>query len=168
MINQISVETLIEAYTNGMGTTDGIRIFKENGRPLGYVTDLRTKYAQAGSRERKEQERRERIKAERAEKMPEAVAEMISFLENNLKGAEVFKNITQPNVKVNDCTCYVTVDPIDQNHRLGIMHSHLSSSEMASLIEGFSISYGNTECHILWNGLSRDDIVETINKVCYA
>ncbi|WWS25134.1 hypothetical protein vBKpnAMK6_00180 [Klebsiella phage vB_Kpn_AM_K6] len=95
---------------------------------------------------------------------------MIDFLDNHLAkyGAEVFKNITQPNVHANGCKCYVIVDPIYGKHRLGIMHRELNYSEMAEYVEAcFKCSPSeSSDRHILISGLSRDDIVEVILKLC--
>lgn len=165
MLNQITAEELIQNFAPG-GNTDGIRIFLPNGRPLGYITDLRVQLNRKQSARAKQKEYSNKVTEERREKMPEAVDEMVEFLTNHLPGAKVFKNITQPNVWLNGALCYITVDPIYNQHRLGIGHPVLNSSDMADMVQGFRVSEGNSEHHILWNGLSRDDIVETIKKVC--
>ncbi|MGZ7278213.1 transcription termination factor Alc, partial [Streptococcus pyogenes] len=69
--------------------------------------------------------------------MPEAVEEMRSFLDNHLTkyGAEVMINISQPNVHVNGCKCYIIVDPIYGKHRLGVSNPRLSASEMAEMVD---------------------------------
>ena len=165
MLNQITTDELISTFAPG-GSTDQIRIFAANGRPVGYITDLRVILNRKQSTRAKQKEYSNKVTEERREKMPDAVEEMREFLENNLTDAKVFVNISQPNVWINGCICYITVDPIYNQHRLGIGHPHLTENDMASMVQGFRVSNGGSEHHILWNGLSRDDIIETIKKVC--
>ncbi|UVD32625.1 hypothetical protein ENTB43_204 [Enterobacter phage Entb_43] len=166
MLNLITAEELVEIYE---GTHhDGIRIFK-NSRPLGYITDLRVAYSRDQKRQKARKEYSNRVNEERAEKMPEAVEEMRSFLDNHLAkyGAEVMINISQPNVHVNGCKCYIIVDPIYGKHRLGVSNPRLSASEMAEMVDPcFKIQNSPAEHHILINGLSQDDIVQAIIKLC--
>lgn len=166
MLNQITANDLIAAFAPN-GSTDDIRIFNEKGRAVGYITDLRIKFDQKHRASKKQKEYNNKITEERREKMPEAVNEMVEFLSNNLQG-EAFINISQPNVKINGCTCYITVDPMyDNQHRLAIMHRELTTVEMIDMVKDFRVSSGNTsDRQVLFNGLTRDDIVETIKKVC--
>lgn len=166
MINLITAEELVEIYE---GTHhDGIRVFK-NSRPLGYITDLRVAYSRDVKRQKQRKEYNNRISEERAEKLPAAVEEMRLFLDSQLTkyGADVFVNISQPNVHVNDCKCYIVVDPIYGKHRLGVSNPRRTASEMAEDVETcFKIQQSPAEHHVLINGLSQDDIVEAIIKLC--
>lgn len=160
----------LDMVVNKYGThSDGIFVW--NGtKKVGFVTDLRTHMARKEAARKKQKEYTNRVNEQRAEALPEAVDEMIDFLDNHLAkyGAEVFKNITQPNVHANGCKCYVIVDPIYCKHRLGIMHRELNYSEMAEYVEAcFKCSPSeSSDRHILISGLSRDDIVEVILKLC--
>lgn len=166
MINLITPEELIEIYE---GTHhDGIRIFRGN-RNLGYITDLRVAYSRDQKRQKARKEYTNRINEERAEKMPEAVEEMRSFLDNHLTkyGADVMINISQPNVHVNGCKCYIIVDPIYGKHRLGVSNPRRTASEMAEDVDTcFKIQASPAEHHVLINGMSADDIVQAIIKLC--
>ncbi|ANA49564.1 inhibitor of host transcription [Salmonella phage vB_SnwM_CGG4-1] len=160
----ITNEALVEKY----GTHhDGISVFK-GSRRVGYLTDLRKAFAADQKKRKKQKEYNNKVTEARQEAMPEAVEEMKNFLENQLTkyGAEVIINITQPNVLINDCKCYITVDPIYGKHRLGIHNPYMDSSEMADEIQGFKVSQSDAPNHVLWNGLSQDDIVEVIVKLC--
>lgn len=160
----ISNDMLVEAY----GTRhDGIYVY--NGmRIVGFLSDLRKKFASDKKSQQKQKEYRNKKSEERREALDESVPLMVEFLTNNLTkyDAEVFINQTQPNVKMNGCTCYVVVEPLTLQHRLGIKHPRMSQCDMASEVEGFRISASDHENHILLNGLSQDDIVETIIKLC--
>lgn len=146
---------------------DGIFVYK-GLKTVGYLTDLRIALSRKASLKLKQKEYSNKVNEERNEKMPEAVEEMREFLDNNLSkfGCEVFVNITQPNVHVNGCKCYIIVDPIRGKHQLGIMHRELSYDLMAAEIPGFSCSNTNSTRHILFRGMSKDDLIETIKKIC--
>jgi cellobiose phosphorylase len=160
----ITNEMLVEKYGD---RHDGISVYK-GSRRVGYLTDLRMAYAKDNKKRKKQKEYNNKVTEARREAMPEAVNEMKEFLENQLAkhNAEVFINETQPNVHINGCKCYITVDPIYNKHRLGIYHPEMSSSDMADEISGFTISKSDSEHHVLWNSMTRDDIVETIIKLC--
>ncbi|QQG32164.1 inhibitor of host transcription [Citrobacter phage CkP1] len=160
----ITNEMLVEKYGD---RHDGISIYK-GSRRVGYLTDLRISYAKESKKKVKQKEYNTKATEARRDAMPEAVNEMKVFLENHLSkfNAEVFINETQPNVHINDCKCYIIVDPIYGKHRLGIQHSSLDANDMASLVDEFPISSSTAKHHVLWNSLSRDDIVEVIIKLC--
>lgn len=166
MLNLITAEELVEIYE---GTHhDDIRVFK-GSRPLGYITDLRIAYSRDQKRQKARKEYTNRVNEERAEKMPAAVDEMVSFLDSHLTkfGAEVMVNISQPNVHVNGCKCYIIVDPIYGKHRLGVSNPRRSAAEMAEDVDTcFKIQNSPAEHHILINGMSQDDIVQAIIKLC--
>ncbi|BBC78293.1 inhibitor of host transcription [Escherichia phage EcS1] len=147
---------------------DGISIFK-GSKTIGYITDLRIAMARNLSKRKKQKEYNNKVTEARRDAMPDAVEEMKSFLENQLGkyGAEVFINISQPNVHLSGNKCYIIVDPIYGNHRLGIQHSRLTADEMASMVETcFKISASDSPHHILINNMTQDDIFETIVKLC--
>lgn len=54
----------------------------------------------------------------------------------------------------------------DKFNRLGIAHSTLTSDEVAALIDNSHKVQSESAKHVLVNGLSRDDIVEVIKKLC--
>lgn len=146
---------------------DGIYVYKQN-RNLGFLTDFRRKLATEMKSKVKQKEYRNKKCEERKEALHESVPEMVEFLKNNLKlDAEVFINQTQPNVHVNGHVCYVVVEPLTLQHRLGIKHKYMSQDDMAGEVgTQFRISASDNINHILLNGLSQDDIVETIHKLC--
>lgn len=165
MMCLISNEMLVEQYGD---RHDGIKVYK-GSRAVGFLTDLRKKYASNEKLKRKSKEYRNKRSEERLEMLPEAVEEMKEFLDNQLAkyDCKVFVNITQPNVHINGCKCYIIVDPIYQKHRLGIVHSNMNYSEMAEELETcFNLTPSNHPNHILISGMSQDDIVETIVKIC--
>lgn len=166
LMSQITIEMLVEAYGE---SCDGIRIFDKKGRGVGYVTDLKMKFAKDKAAQKKQKEYRDRKSEERREALEGDAPLMVEFLQNHLANldAEIFVNQTQPNVKVNGHTCYVVVEPLTQQHRLGIKHKFMSQDEMAEEVgTQFRISASDNKNHILLNGLSQDDIVETIKKLC--
>lgn len=148
---------------------DGISVFNGNRR-VGFITDLRIHMARAEATRKKQKEYSNKVNEARAEALPEAVEEMREYLDNQLTkyGAEVFINISQPNVHANGCKCYVIVDPIYGKHRLGVLHRELDFSQMAEEIEPcFKLTPSeHSNRHILISGMSRDDIVEAIIKLC--
>lgn len=161
----ISVNEVVKKY----GThTDGISVYKNRAK-IGYITDLRLAMARDISKNKKQKEYRNKVCEQRREAMPEAVIEMKEFLDNQLGKfeAEIFINITQPNVHLNGHKCYIVVDPIYNKHRLGILHKTMDSYDM---IESLGSNYRFSECetrnHILINSIERDDIIEVIKKIC--
>ena len=151
------------------GREDGIYAYNEKGKNLGFLTDLRIALARKDKAYRVAQERRVKESALRDEKMPQAVEEMILFLQNNLTkiDADVFKNITQPNVHAMGHKFYLIVDPLNGNHRLGIMHATKSHADLVLEFDGYKIQGKDMGTrHLLINGVSQDDIVEIILKVC--
>ncbi|ARB06019.1 hypothetical protein fHeYen901_246 [Yersinia phage fHe-Yen9-01] len=162
----ITNDMLVERYGS---THDGIRVFGSNGKPIGYLTDLRVAYSRDVKANKKQKEYNNKIAEARRDAMPEAVEQMKDYLKSQLVkyDAEVFINISQPNVHLNGCKCYITVDSLnDKSHRLGIMHPTLSVNDMSDMIQGFKVSNGTSDNHILWNNLSADDIIDTIKRVC--
>ncbi len=147
---------------------DGIQVYKGNRR-VGYLTDLRRDMFNAKKSRTKQKEYNNKAAEARREAMPEAVEEMKDFLENQLSkyGAEVFINISQPNVHLNGNKCYITVDPVHGKHRLGIIHVSMDSSEMAEEVDTlYKLSPCVSDRQILINSIERDAIVETIIKLC--
>lgn len=163
----ISNENVVEHFAPG-GKHDGICVFDVRGRNIGFITDLRLSMAREAKNKANQKARSDKMTAERREKMQPAVEEMVEYLKNQLAkyDAEIFINQTQPNVVLNGHKCYITVEPIYNQHRLGIMHKSLDANTMASMVTDFRISSSPHENHVLWNGLSQDDIVETIIKLC--
>lgn len=161
----ISTDMLVKAYGD---STDGISIFKGSKR-VGYISSLREDFSKKAKRKTVQKEFNNRRTEQSRDLMPEAVEEMKVFLENQLAkyDCEVFINQTQPNVHINGCKCYITVNPLTGKHRLGISNPNKDSSEMAEQIDPcFKISASDAPHHILANGLERDDIVEAIIQVC--
>lgn len=158
-----------EMIVNAFGDRhDGIQVFKNN-KSVGFLTDLRVTLARNFKKKLKQKEYSNRVAEARRDAMPDAVQEMLEFLENQLSkyDARVFINETQPNVHINDCKCYIIVDPIYGKHRLGIYNPNKEASEMAEEVEQcFKISSSDALHHILINSMSRDDIVEAIVKLC--
>lgn len=163
-LQQITNETVVAAFGD---RHDGIWVYK-GLKKVGYLSDLRTALSRSASKRSKQKEYNDRISEERREKMPEAVQEMKTFLESYLAntGAEIFINISQPNVHINGHKCYIIVDPIYEKHQLGIMHKNMTYDDMASEIPSFSCSSSTSRNHILFRGLSSDDIINTIFKLC--
>ncbi|AWD90387.1 inhibitor of host transcription [Erwinia phage Cronus] len=161
----ITNEMLVEKYGD---RHDGICVFN-GGKTVGFLTDLRTAFAKDQKKRRKQKDYTDRVTEARRDAMPEAVNEMKEYLENQLAkyDADVFINLTQPNVHLNGHKLYITVDPIYGKHRLGIMHASMSSSELAEEVDTcYRISYSDSPRHILINGIEKDAIVETIIKLC--
>lgn len=145
---------------------DGIFVYKGE-KKIGFLSDLRLKLGRKVAQKIKQKAYTTAQTEERREAMPQAVEEMIEFLTNNLPNAEVFKNITQPNVHINGHKFYVICDPLtDKYNRLGIHHSEMDADEVAMLIDtSHSISTESGK-NVLVNGLSRDNIVEVIKTLC--
>lgn len=161
----ITNEMLVAKYGD---RHDGISIYKGSKR-VGYITDLRTAFAKDNKKRKAQKEYSNKVAEARREAMPEAVEEMKDFLENQLSkhGADVFINISQPNVHLNGHKCYITVDPVYGKHRLGIIHASMDSSEMAEEVDSlYKLSPCDFDRQILINSIERDAIVETIIKLC--
>lgn len=159
----ITNEMLVEKYGD---RHDGICVYN-GGKTVGYLTDLRIAFAKDQKKRKKQKEYNNQTTEKRRELMGYAVEEMKQYLETHLckYGAEVMINISQPNVHLNGHKCYITVEPIYGAHRLGIQHASMTADEMANEVE-FKISASDAPHHILMNGLTPDDIVETIIKLC--
>lgn len=161
----ITNEMLVAEYGD---RHDGIYIYK-GSRTVGFISDLRTAYAKNNKKRKKQKEYSNKVAEARREAMPEAVEEMKDFLENQLSkyDAEVFINISQPNVHLNGHKCYITVDPVYGKHRLGIIHASMNSSEMAEEVDTiYKLSPCDSDRQILINSIEKDAIVETIIKLC--
>lgn len=145
---------------------DGISVYKGQKR-VGFISDLRLTIGRKAAAKIKQKVYSTKQTEERREAMPQAVASMVEFLSNNLPNAEVFVNITQPNVRIDGHKFYIICDPLtDKFNRLGIVHSELSSDEVAALIDNSHKVQSESAKHVLVNGLSRDDIIEVIKKLC--
>lgn len=161
----ITNEMVVAAYGD---RTDGISVFKGTRR-VGYLTDLRKDYAKNAKRKTTAKEYRNRRLEAVRDLMPDAVEEMKDYLENQLVKFDctVFINQTQPNVHINNCKCYIIVNPITGKHRLGVSNPNKSASEMAEEVPAcFKISASPAEHHILINNLEKDDIIEAIKALC--
>lgn len=145
---------------------DGIFVYKGE-KKVGFLSDLRLTMGRKSAQKLKQKAYSTKLTEERREAMPQAVENMVEFLSNNLPTAEVFINITQPNVKIDGHKFYIICDPLtDKYNRLGIVHSELSADEVASLIDNSHKVQSESARHVLVNGLSRDDIIEVIKKLC--
>lgn len=145
---------------------DGISVYKGQKR-VGFLSDLRLTLGRKAAAKVKQKAYSTKQTEERREAMPQAVDNMVEFLTNNLPKAEVFINITQPNVHIDGHKFYIICDPLtDKFNRLGIVHSELSSDEVAALIDNSYKVQSESAKHVLVNGLSRDDIIEVIKKLC--
>lgn len=145
---------------------DGISVYKGQKR-VGFLSDLRLTLGRKAAAKVKQKAYSTKQTEERREAMPQAVEAMVEFLTNNLPKAEVFINITQPNVHIDGHKFYIICDPLtDKFNRLGIVHSELSSDEVAALIDNSHKVQSESAKHVLVNGLSRDDIIEVIKKLC--
>lgn len=145
---------------------DGISVYKGTKR-VGFLSDLRLTLGRKLAQKVKQKAYSTKQTEERREAMPQAVDNMVEFLTNNLPNAEVFINISQPNVHIDGHKFYIICDPLtDKFNRLGIAHSTLSSDEVAELIDNSHKVQSESARHVLVNGLSRDDIVEVIKKLC--
>ncbi|QPB12375.1 inhibitor of host transcription [Providencia phage PSTCR6] len=163
-LQSITNEQLVEAY----GTHhDGIYVY--NGKKtVGFITDLRIAYGRKQKTRTKQKEYSNRINEKRRDAMPEAVEEMKQFLESHLAkyDAEVFINITQPNVHINGHKCYIIVDPIYQKHSIGIMHASMNYDEMAAELPGYNVQPNSSRNHILVRSIERDLLLEIILQLC--
>lgn len=162
----------LQAITNEMVVAefgdrhDGIYVYN-GSKKVGFISDLRLTLGRKVSQKLKQKAYSTKQTEERREAMPQAVDNMVEFLSNNLPNAEVFINITQPNVRIDGHKFYIICDPLtDKYNRLGIMHSELSSDEVAALIDNSHKVQSESARHVLVNGLSRDDIIEVIKKLC--
>ncbi|AHY25207.1 inhibitor of host transcription [Pectobacterium bacteriophage PM2] len=162
----------LQLITNEMVTAefgdrhDGICVYKGN-KNVGFLTDLRVTLGRKSSKKLKQKAYSTKLTEERREAMPGAVESMVEFLSNNLPGAEVFINISQPNVHIDRSKFYIICDPLtDKFNRLGIMHQTLTSEEISEMIDNSHKLQSESARHVLVNGLSRDDIVEIIKKLC--
>lgn len=148
---------------------DGIFIY-DGTKKVGFITDLRRNIASNQKTKAAQKKYSTRKTEERREAMPAAVEEMLEFLSNQLSklGAEVFINISQPNVHLNGHKIYVICDPLTNTYnRLGIQHKEMTACEMAEEIgASYKVQTDSSPKHILVNNLSRDDIVEVIKKLC--
>lgn len=161
-MQMITNEMIVKAYGD---STDGIQVFK-GSRAVGYLTDLRVTMARNAKKKIKQKEYSTRYTEEKREAMPEAVNAMVEFLQNNLSkyDANVFINISQPNVKIDGITFYLICDPLgDKTNRLGISSPYHTSEELCVMFETYKIQCENPKT-VLINSLSRDDIIEIINK----
>ncbi|ANM46492.1 inhibitor of host transcription [Morganella phage vB_MmoM_MP1] len=164
MISQITNEMVVAKYGDN---TDGIFVYK-NGRSVGYLTDLRIAYHKKVRTNKKQKEYSNRINERRKEEMPDLVEATKEFLENHLAkyDANVFVNISQPNVHMNGNKCYIICDPIGQKFQLGIYHTTYDYNYMSDEFPGIKCSPSSSSHHILFRGLERDDILEIIKKLC--
>lgn len=145
---------------------DGISVYKGQKR-IGFLSDLRLALGRKSAAKVKAKAYSSKQTEERREAMPQAVDNMVEFLTNNLPNAEVFINITQPNVRIKGHKFYIICDPLtDKYNRLGILHGELTSDEVAMMIDNSHKVQSESARHVLVNGLSRDDIVEVIKKLC--
>lgn len=162
-LQAITTEMLIAEYGD---RADDFYIWKGNKR-IGFINDLRLTLGRKVAAKVKQKAYSTKQTEERREAMPQAVEEMVEFLANNLPNAEVFINITQPNVRIDGHKFYIICDPLtDKFNRLGIVHSELNSDEVSALIDNSHKVQSESARHVLVNGLSRDDIVEVIKKLC--
>lgn len=162
-LQAITTEMLIAEYGD---RADDFYIWKGNKR-IGFINDLRLTLGRKVAQKIKQKAYTTKQTEERREAMPGAVQEMVEFLTNNLPNAEVFINITQPNVHINGHKFYIICDPMgDKYNRLGINHSELDENEVASLIDNSHSVTTEAGKNILVNTLSRDNIVEIIKTLC--
>ncbi|AIA64827.1 inhibitor of host transcription [Cronobacter phage S13] len=166
--NTVNVTEVVEHFSPN-GTTDGIQVFNEKGRPVGYLTDLKIKFCQKSNAKVKAKASQKLRAAERKEIISDLVEEMILFLRSELRVGDVFVNETMPNVDVNGERFYVIIgNSLDSSIRLNIRHKEFVADDFNDiLVGGYTAKcHDETDIHnVMFSSLSKEDVAFIINQL---
>lgn len=166
--NTVNVTDVVEFFAPN-GTTDGIQVFNEKGRSVGYLTDLKVKYCQKSNAKANARASQKVRSSKRKEVISDLAEEMTLFLRSELRVGDVFINETMPNVDVNGERFYIIIgDSLESSIRLNIRHKEFTADDFNDIIVG-----GYTaKCHdsddihnVMFSSLSKEDVAFIINQL---
>lgn len=163
----ITPETIIAEYAPN-GKHDGIQVFNEKGRSVGYLTDLKVKYCQAYNTKSTRKKSAKKIAEARSEVIHELAEEMQMFLQSELVTGRVFINETMPNIDVNGERFYVIIgSSLESSLRLNIRHSTFTAEELDDMVVGYTAkSHDKDDAkNAMFGGLCKEDVVSIINQL---
>ena len=166
--NTVNVADVIAFFAEN-GTTDGIQVFNEKGRSVGYLTDLKTKYCQKQNAKATSKKSAKVRRDKRNEIISDLVEEMTMYLKSELPVGDVFVNETMPNVDVNGERFYVIIgDSLESSIRLNIRHKEFTADDFNDILIGGYVAKchdANDERNVMFSGLSKEDVAFIINQL---
>lgn len=163
----ITIEQITEKFAPN-GTSDGIQLFNEKGRSVGYVTDLKVKYCQDYNSKAGNRKAAQKKAAARKEIIGDLAQEMEQYLQSELNVGKVFINETMPNVDVNGQRFYVIIgNTLENSIRLNIRHSEFTADELNDLVTGYKAkSHDDLDPkNAIFGSLSKEDVVSIIHQL---
>ena len=165
--NTVSVEQVIEMFAPN-GTTDGIQVFNEKGRSVGYLTDLKVKFSQKSNAKQSAKTGQKKRAAARNEVISDLVEEMVLHLRSECPKGDVFVNETMPNIDLNGHRFYVIIgNTLESSIRLNIRHPEFTADDFNDIVMGYT-----AKCHdaddihnVMFSSLSKDDVAFIINQL---
>ncbi|WNL62963.1 hypothetical protein [Citrobacter phage Ci1] len=165
--NSVNVADVVAFFAEN-GTTDGIQVFNDKGRSVGYLTDLKIKYCQKQNAKatvkKSSKIRREKLK-EAASIMAE---EMVLFLQSEVPNGVAFINETMPNIDIKGQRIYLIVgDTLERSIRLNIRHSEYTYEDIDDMVIGYTAKAHDASDprNVMFSGLSKEDAVFIINQL---
>lgn len=166
--NSVSNIDVVSYFTEA-GSTDGILVYNEKGRTVGYLTDLKIKYCQKQNAKTTARKSSRLAAAERKEIISDLVEEMVLFLRDELTTGEVFVNQTMPNVDVKGERFYIIIgNTLDSAIRLNIRHKEYTADDFNDMIVGgYSAKSHDPDDvnNVIFGNLSKEDVVFIINQL---
>lgn len=165
--NTVSAEQVIEMFAPN-GHTDGIQVFNEKGRSIGYLTDLKTKFCQKSNAKLTARVGQKKRTAKRNEVINELVEEMVLFLRSECPKGDVFVNETMPNVDVNGERFYIIIgNTLDNSIRLNIRHKEFTADDLNDMVMGYTAKSHDAADprNVMFSQLSKEDVAFIINQL---
>lgn len=166
--NTVNVTEVIEFFAPN-GTTDGIQVFNEKGRSVGFLTDLKVKFCQKGNAKLNARKSQKVRADKRNEVISDLVEEMVLFLKAELPVGDVFVNETMPNVDINGERFYIIIgDTLESSIRLNIRHKEFTADDFNDMLVGnyTAKSHDSQDVHnVMFSSLSKEDVAFVINQL---
>lgn len=165
--NSVDAQEAIEFFFPN-GTTDGIQVFNEKKRPVGFLTDIKVKFCQKQNAKNTAKASARKKSLERKENISDLAEEMEHFLRSELRTGEVFINETMPNVDVNGQRFYIIIgNSLDCSIRLNIRHKEYTADDFNDMIVGnYEAKSHSEDVHnVMFGGLSQSDVAYIINQL---
>ncbi|QBX32636.1 Alc [Aeromonas phage Asfd_1] len=158
----VTEDILIAAFAP-RGSSDGIRIFSDKGRSVGYITDLRKLYRDGQAKAEKAKVAKAAAHVHMSRTVNKAIADLKTVFEGT--PAKVFINKTMPNVKFRGATFYFMVTPGTERTRLSIIYPNILSCGMVYPKGVSFVLNGNTN-QVLVDGMDIDECIKFTRSFC--
>lgn len=135
-LNQVTPEMIIQKYCPDGGTHDGIQVFNNKKRSLGYITDLKKKFLKEYKPPKAEKPKKEKVDRDvLAKELYINLRE--AFLSNN--DIKVIMNVSMPNIDVKHVRLYCIVGNVADSNMVSFRFAGKTDDEVFEILSNFNV-----------------------------